>query len=75
MLKDTGKESRGSSRTQRSQRGGGRKSGSKNRKKSGNQIISSAVIEGTCPVCSSSDLVRGKAGHLRCEVCWESFRP
>jgi uncharacterized membrane protein (DUF106 family) len=75
MLKDTGKESRTSSRTQRSQRGGGRKSSSKNRKKSGNQIISSAVIEGTCPVCSSSDLVRGKAGHLRCQVCWESFRP
>jgi len=75
MLKDTGKESRTSSRTQRSQRGGGRKSASKSRKKSGNQIISSTVIEGTCPVCSSSDLVRGKAGHLRCEVCWESFRP
>ena len=75
MLKDTGKESRSSSRTQRSQRGGARKSTSKPRKKSGNQIISSTVIEGTCPVCDSTDLSRGKAGHLRCGVCWESFRP
>lgn len=76
MLKDSGKESRSSSRTQRSQRGGKKSSiGFKGKKNSGNQIISSSMVEGSCPICSSTDLSRGKAGHLRCGVCWESFRP
>jgi uncharacterized membrane protein (DUF106 family) len=76
MLKDSSKETRGSSRTKRSQRGGRKSSSfSKSKKNTGNQIISSSVIDGTCPVCSSMDLSRGKAGHLRCGVCWESFRP
>ena len=76
MLKDSGKGSRTSSRTQRSQRGGKKSnSGFKGKKSTGNQIISSSVVEGCCPVCASVDLSRGKAGHLRCGVCWESFRP